>query len=259
MNRPNISDYNLTSDRHAEIKELIAESELQFSNRQSKQDRIYFWLSAIPVVSTMYIHLLLSLIIFFALFYLYAMLTDNGSKLIIGTFTRYRAPESYLRYESDVEKYEAWNSEQQKLEEQKLRENTRLEREKEREKKRKTHAYWMNMDPYEFEREVAELFEKHGFSTKVTKGSGDGGIDIFTTKDTKKGVIQCKRYKTKLGPAPIRDLFGVKIAGGYEDAFVVCPSGFSDNAFRFAKDNGVKLIGLKRIMEMVENHTVSFL
>ncbi len=145
----------------------------------------------------------------------------------------------------------------------KLQNRLKLEKEKnEREERRKNYEYWSTLDPYEFEKEVGLLFEKHGFSSKVTKGSGDGGIDILLVRDKKHYVVQCKRYATKVGPAPVRDLYGTMISENHFGAFLVCPSGFSEKAFEFAKGKNIQFIGLKRIMEMVlsnEKSNLNFL
>jgi uncharacterized membrane protein len=125
---------------------------------------------------------------------------------------------------------------------------------KEKEKKRKEYDYWMSIDPWDFENEIAELFSANGYRAKVTKGSGDGGIDIFLDKNGRKGIVQCKRFKTKVGPGPVRDLYGTMIDGKFKYGFLVCPSGFSDNAFTFSKNKNITLIGLKRIIEMTENN-----
>lgn len=128
---------------------------------------------------------------------------------------------------------------------------------KEREEKRRNYDYWSNLDPYEFEREIAVLFEKHGFMTTVTKGSGDGGIDVVLKRNEKYYAVQCKRYATKVGPAAVRDLYGTMVSGKFDGGFLVCPSGFSDKAFEFASNKKIQFIGLKRIMELVHAESKS--
>lgn len=122
---------------------------------------------------------------------------------------------------------------------------------KEREEKRRNYDYWSNLDPYEFEKEVAVLFEKHGFQANVTKGSGDGGIDVLLMRSSSRYIVQCKRYATKVGPAAVRDLYGTMVSGNFDGGFLVCPSGFSKKAFEFARNKKIQFIGLKRIMELV--------
>ena len=134
-----------------------------------------------------------------------------------------------------VEKHE-YNKEQKILFEECEREKLR----KERNLKRKQHQYWMSIDPYEFEKEIALLFEKQGYKAYVTKGSGDGGIDIKLDKLGERGIVQCKRFKNKVGPGPIRDLYGTMKAGKYKYGFIVCPSGFSDKAYEFSKGKSIK-------------------
>ena len=106
-----------------------------------------------------------------------------------------------------------------------------------------------SLDPYQFEVEIAELYQKCGYKAVVTKGSG--GIDIELFKNQRKGIVQCKKFKSKVGPAPIRDIYGTMMSGKYDFALVVCPSGFSDNAYSFAKNKKIKLIGLDEILKMV--------
>jgi restriction system protein len=146
-----------------------------------------------------------------------------------------------MKYERELDRYER---------EQKKQEFIRL-----RDENRKNMHYWSTLNPYIFEREIANLFLKHGFSARVTKGSGDGGIDIVLFKNQKNGIVQCKRHKTKVSPGVIREIYGAMIAGKYEFAYVVCPAGFSEESVKFSRNKKIHLIGLKRIMEMVNLNT----
>lgn len=128
---------------------------------------------------------------------------------------------------------------------------------KERDEKRRNYEYWSNLDPYEFEKEIAILFEKHGFIATVTKGSGDGGIDVLLKRNENRYVIQCKRYATKVGPAAVRDLYGTMVSGSFDGGFLVCPSGFSKKAIEFASHKKIQFLGLKRIMELVHAESKS--
>ncbi len=121
-----------------------------------------------------------------------------------------------------------------------------------RAKKRQQIDYWTSLDPWVFENETAELFRRVGYEAKVTKGSGDGGIDIVLFKDGKCHVVQCKRYKTKVGPSVCRELFGVIKAGGFRSGFIVCPSGFSEKAWEFSRRKPITLVGAKRMLEMLD-------
>lgn len=65
----------------------------------------------------------------------------------------------------------------------------KAEEQQKREQKQQL-SYWKALDPYEFEREVGELFSDCGYETKVTKKTGDNGVDVIATKDGKRYAIQ---------------------------------------------------------------------
>ena len=158
-----------------------------------------------------------------------------------------------------IKKYIAFKSSESSYEFESARYIAQIERHrlnKEKQQKRKQYKFWMEIEPWEFEKEIAILFEKQGYTAEVTKKSRDGGIDIFLTLDGKRGVVQCRRFKSKVGPGPVRDLYGTMVAGRYSYGFLVCPSGFSNNAYEFSRGKNIKLIGLKRIMELVESNPV---
>jgi HJR/Mrr/RecB family endonuclease len=166
------------------------------------------------------------------------------------------------KYRSDLSSYETRLEiyEIEKLKYLKFVENKQKE-EKEAEdriQRRKEFSYWFNLDPYEFEREIAELFVKHQFRAEPTKGSGDEGIDILLEfGNGYKGIAQCKRQKTKVSPSVIRDIYGTMMSGKFKYAFVICPAGFSEKSFEFAKGKKIILIGQKRLMQMVNDKPYS--
>jgi|688.fasta_scaffold106069_3 HJR/Mrr/RecB family endonuclease len=158
-------------------------------------------------------------------------------------YSNYR--QSYSSYKLEYKAYEKRRKEEIRVEEA-------IRKKEEIKIKRREYKYWSSLDPYEFEREIARLYKLNGFKAEVTKGSGDGGIDIYLTQTERKGIVQCKRYTKKVGPGPVRDLYGTMVGGGFSFAKIVCPSGFSDKAYLFSKGKNIELVGLKRIMELVE-------
>jgi hypothetical protein len=157
---------------------------------------------------------------------------------------------NFIQFQSALLDYEYASREHKSYLEAQLKTAERAKQKAELEEKRKQWAYWTSIDPYDFEHEIALLFEKNGYIAKVTKGSKDGGIDILLTKNTIKGIAQCKRHKTKAGPATVRDLYGTMVHGKYDFGFIICPAGFSTDAYNFSRNKSIKLIGLKKILEM---------
>ena len=99
--------------------------------------------------------------------------------------------------------------------------------------------YWLSLDPYEFESEVAKVFEAHDYETDVTVGSGDGGVDIIMQKDGMTTIVQCKHYQNPVPPEPIRALWGCKDDFNADEVILVASSGITEGGKRFvrSKDN----------------------
>lgn len=112
------------------------------------------------------------------------------------------------------------------------------------------------LDPYDFEYLVADLWEEQGYTTTVTDGSNDRGIDVVATKErpvSEKHLIQVKRYAgdNRIGSPEVR-----KYATLYQQepdadkVIIVTTSTFTDEATTVAQKldvelkNGVEVRGL---------------
>ena len=87
--------------------------------------------------------------------------------------------------------------------------------------------FWIYLNGYEFEKEVANLYRQMGYSAQVTRKSADGGVDIILTKDNKYIAVQCKHHKNKVGPNDVRALQGVVHNGNYTSGIFVSLNGFT--------------------------------
>ncbi len=64
------------------------------------------------------------------------------------------------------------------------------------------------MEGHEFEYFCAELLEEHGFcEVRVTKGSGDYGVDILAEKDGISYAVQCKAYTSPVGVKAVQEAY----------------------------------------------------
>ena len=88
----------------------------------------------------------------------------------------------------------------------------------------------------ELERKFAHLLQAAGYKTRVTRDSGDDGIDIIATKDGEHIVVQCKNYMAKVGASEIRDFAGsikfVREKSPKAVGWLVAPNGFSESTFK---------------------------
>jgi len=104
----------------------------------------------------------------------------------------------------------------------------------------------MDLNPFEFENLVANLFGQMGLESKLTRSSKDGGVDCvaFDKRPVLGGkvVIQAKRYRHTVGVSAVRDLFGTMMNEGANKGILVTTSGYGPDAFNFAKDKPIELI-----------------
>ena len=113
---------------------------------------------------------------------------------------------------------------------------------------RQSQDYWFNLNPYDFEHEVAMWYERKGYKSQVTKKSGDGGVDIIVTKGKVKAYVQCKRYTTSKVDGPtLNQLYGVVCADGADYGIVVCLLGVTDEAKEFAHKVGIKIVTISEL------------
>lgn len=113
----------------------------------------------------------------------------------------------------------------------------------------KLHKVLTEMNPYAFERLTQRLLRECGFDdVKVTKKSGDGGID-GTGKLKINGIIsfniafQCKRYQGTVGAPDIRDFRG-SLTTNIEKGVFITTGLFSKQAIEEASNPGKQQIDL---------------
>lgn len=110
-----------------------------------------------------------------------------------------------------------------------------------------------NMSWEDFELLVGEAFRRKGFAIKENGGGGaDGGIDLVLTKNGKKSIVQCKRWKTfSIGVPLIRELYGVMTSERANDCIFVSSGNYTAEARLFAEDKPIWLIDGSELLEMV--------
>jgi HJR/Mrr/RecB family endonuclease len=87
--------------------------------------------------------------------------------------------------------------------------------------------FWVFLNGYEFEKEVAKLFMQMGYKAQLTPKTGDGGVDIILTTKNERIAVQCKHHKNKVGPHDVRALQGVVHNRNYTSGIFVSLNGFT--------------------------------
>lgn len=115
--------------------------------------------------------------------------------------------------------------------------------------RKKLYDVLLNMNPYSFEKLTQRLLRECGFDdVKVTKKSGDGGID-GTGKLKINGIFsfniafQCKRYQGSVGAPDIRDFRG-SLTTDIEKGVFITTGSFSKPAIEEASNPGKQQIDL---------------
>jgi len=110
-----------------------------------------------------------------------------------------------------------------------------------------------DMSWQDFELLVGEAFRRKGFEVKEVGGGGaDGGIDLVLTKNGKKSIVQCKRWKTfSIGVPLIRELYGVMTSERANDCIFVSSGNYTAEARLFAEDKPIWLIDGSELLKMV--------
>ncbi len=102
------------------------------------------------------------------------------------------------------------------------------------------------LNPFEFEKVICNLFEKMGFESKLTRSAKDGGVDViaFDSRPILGGkvVIQAKRYKNTVGVSDVRDLWGTMDHERAHKGILITTSGFGPDAYKFAENKPLELI-----------------
>lgn len=102
-------------------------------------------------------------------------------------------------------------------------------------------------DGHAFEAWVAEALEGFGWTSKVTKGSGDQGIDVIAEKDGKKLGLQCKLYSNAVGNKAVQEAHTGKAFHMLDEVGVLTNAEFTRSAKDLAQVTGVLLLSHRDI------------
>lgn len=138
-------------------------------------------------------------------------------------------------------------------------ENINLERELEnfeqkllRTDKKPSKKEFEKMTGIEFEKFVGSCFENKGYKVKVTKATGDQGVDLIL--EDEKGVltaVQVKRYSGSVGNKAVQEVVASMKFYDCDKAMIVTTGEFTKSAFELASKNGVQLVGKKELDDLI--------
>ncbi|MDR4347249.1 restriction endonuclease [Bacillus paranthracis] len=97
------------------------------------------------------------------------------------------------------------------------------------------------MDGYEFEAFLSDLFNRMGYNTEITKGSGDYGIDLIAIKKGLSIGIQAKCYSGKVPNKAVQEVIAGIAYYKLDQGMVVTNSYFTKPAYNQANGSNVIL------------------
>lgn len=121
-------------------------------------------------------------------------------------------------------------------------------------------AIVQQMDPYEFEHFVADLWKRMGWETTVSTASADKGVDITARKSSPYDqllLIQAKRYgpNTTVGSPDVQQYASLRHQfENVDKVLIVTTNGYSRQAREIADDLNVKLIDGDGLIELIDEY-----
>ncbi|MFJ3925085.1 restriction endonuclease [Streptomyces sp. NPDC090022] len=114
------------------------------------------------------------------------------------------------------------------------------------------------MDPIDFEHLVADLFRAMGMEAVTTQRSGDGGVDIEARDPAPlrggRIVVQVKRYRSRLNPDVVRELYGTVQATGANKGVLVTTASFGQGSYDFAEGKPLELVSGVQLVELLHQY-----
>ena len=114
------------------------------------------------------------------------------------------------------------------------------------------------MDPIAFEKYVGTLFAKRGYRVEDTQASADEGIDLIVRQGRRMAVVQCKRYQGSVGQPVVRDLYGVMLHTGADEAYLVTTGSVTLAARRWAEGKPIHLVDQHRLVEWASTGRLNY-
>lgn len=116
-------------------------------------------------------------------------------------------------------------------------------------RQRAQEEFWRGLTGQQFEIEFARLLQRLGYGVEHIGGPGDSGVDLSVNTREGRVVIQCKAHAAKIGPGPVRELYGSLLHAEAIEAWLVSLEGFSIGAREFAAGKPIRLLTIGRFLK----------
>lgn len=160
----------------------------------------------------------------------------GGDALLRLVWKRNARVQRYVRFKSDLEAFEA------------------AVKEAEARELRTRAAFWQSLPGHRFEHELAPLFKRQGYDVDVTRGSGDGGVDIFLRRSGRTTVVQCKQTTHPVGPAAARELYACLMHFSADDGILATVGGVTAGVHKYFNGKPLRVMDLSEILRLHKDY-----
>lgn len=114
------------------------------------------------------------------------------------------------------------------------------------------------IEPYNFEKLLAQLFRKMGYAVEETQYSHDRGIDLIIRVVhfglSHSWIVQAKRYTEPVGVKAVREYSSLRYRDRVDGVIIVATSSFTREGQDEAAEHNVKLIDGNLLVEMLNHY-----
>jgi len=120
------------------------------------------------------------------------------------------------------------------------------------EKRNSVTTDYNKLNGYEFEEFLKNIFKDLGYIAIQTPLSGDQGADLVMSKDSKKIVVQAKKYTGKVANKAIQEVIAARGYYKADEAIVVTNNFFTESAIELALKCNIELWDGDKLKEITE-------
>lgn len=100
----------------------------------------------------------------------------------------------------------------------------------------------LSLTPQQFEERIRYLLQDLGWErVERVGGSGDGGVDLRAIYRGQRYIVQCKRYRGRVGPQYLRDLEGARRHEHADRAMLVTTGYFTQQGYAWVRGKPIDL------------------
>jgi restriction system protein len=109
-----------------------------------------------------------------------------------------------------------------------------------------------SLSPSDFEEMVADTYRAQGNRVQIVGGTGDHGIDLIVSSPRNETyLVQCKRYRGKVGEPVVRDFYGTLRASDAVGGAIITSGSITDAARLWAEGKPIHLYDGEQFLKIV--------